>query len=872
MRTFHSRLAPLLAAFVLAAFTAAGASGPYPLLHSLFSPLPRAQPDLWQGESVAATEDFVVVGVPHADVGSTDSGVVKVYDAFTSALLYTLLDPAPAASNYFGMAVAASKSRVVVGAPFDDTGAVNAGNVYVYDLASATPTLPVVTLLNPTLYPDDQFGTAVAISGTRVVVGVAEASQEAGSIGSALVYDLASATPAVAVATLSNPTPLTREFFGTSVAISGTKVVVGAYGERTVTDFVGAAYVYELASASPGVPVFTLTNPTPVVNDYFGVSVGISDSRVIIGARFDGTAGPSTGSAYLYDLAGAAPTVPVFTLTNPTAVYADSFGVSVAIWGTRAVVAAHRDDTGTNDAGSAYVYDLTSGTPLVPALTLTNPTPGSGDTFGRSVSIAGDRVVVGAPKDDTGAVDAGSAYLYDLAGAVPAVPIATLNATTAIPGDQCGTAVAVSGTRVVVGSPRDDTGALNTGSVQVYDLASATPTVAWIVLTNPGPMVDDWFGAAVAISGTRVVVGAYQADTGAANSGMVYVYDLARALPAVPVVMLTNPSPAVADFFGYAVGVSGSRVVVGAPRDDGGATDTGRAYVYDMASATPGLPTATLTNPGPAIGDLFGSAVAISGMRVVVGTPFDDTGALNAGTAYVYDLASATPTVPAVTLPDPSPAAFDNFGNSVAISGGRVVIGAPKKDTGATDAGSAYVYDLTSATPASPLITLTNPSPVANDLFGSAVAISGTRIVIGAYFTDTGAANAGSAYVYDLATAIPAVPVATLANPTPAAGDNFGFSVAIDGTTVVAGAPFDDTSAVDRGAAYVFGSPLTLKFLPAIPGMATLSWTPTNAPGFVLQYADALAPTNWSNAPSGAANPVTIATTNAARFYRVAQP
>jgi drug/metabolite transporter superfamily protein YnfA len=375
----------------------------------------------------------------------------------------------------------------------------------------------------------------------------------------------------------------------------------------------------------------------------------------------------------------------------------------------------------------------------------------------------------------------------------------------------------------------------------------------------------------VAISGTRVVVGARYDDTGATDAGSAYVYDLAGATPTVPVLMLTNPSPAPDDRFGSSVAISGTRVVIGTPRDGTGAAEAGSAYVYDLASVSPIVPIVTLGSPTPAASGQFGYSVAISGTRVVVGANQDDTGTTYAGSAYVYDLASATPTVPVATLNNPSPAASDWFGYSVAVSGTRVVVGAILNDTGAADAGSAYVYDLASATPTVPVATLTNPSPAAGDWFGFPVALAGTRVVVGAILDDTGATDAGSAYVYDLASATPAVPVATLKKTSPTAIDHFGNSVAIDGTTIVVGASKDDTPAADRGAAYIFGPVPMLSIAPAGFGLATISWTPAMSSGFVLQCADGLAPAVWSNAPSGALNPVTLATTNAAKFYRLVQ-
>ncbi len=104
-----------------------------------------------------------------------------------------------------------------------------------------------------------------------------------------------------------------------------------------------------------------------------------------------------------------------------------------------------------------------------------------------------------------------------------------------------------------------------------------------------------------------------------------------------------------------------------------------------------------------------------------------------------------------------------------------------------------------------PIATLNDPTPEVGDNFGSSVAISGTRVVVGASFDVTGANNGGRAYVYELSSGTPMVPVATLTKPSPASNDQFGSAVAIDGTTIVVGTPQDDTVSTDQGYAYVFG-------------------------------------------------------------------
>jgi len=182
------------------------------------------------------------------------------------------------------------------------------------------------------------------------------------------------------------------------------------------------------------------------------------------------------------------------------------------------------------------------------------------------------------------------------------------------------------------------------------------------------------------------------------------------------------------------------------------------------------VPVATLNKPEPAVGDWFGWSIDHFRTRVVVGAQHDDTGAINAGSAYVYDLASATPTVPTVILNNPSPAADDNFGYSVSISGTRVAVGALNHNTELENAGSAYVYDLASTTPTVPLLALDNPKPyIANEQFGESVAISGPWVVVASYV--------GTIYAYNIDGASPTVPSYKF----------FGYAVSISGTRFVVG-------------------------------------------------------------------------------------
>jgi len=654
--------------------SAAAEPGPFTLLHTLLDSANRAYPDLWLGHSLRMSGDLAVVGVSRTDGVQANVGSARVYNVATGELLYTLTNPFPAEMTLFAHTVAISENWVFVGVPSDAIGTNASGSVFAYDLASANPEAPVFRLRNPTNTAPDSFGLRLAAFGSKVVVGARDAPPGTDSPGRVYIFDVAGATPTAPIVILDNPNPLPIGGFGLAVGIHGKIVVVGNPNDSTSGNVSGIAFVYDIAGATPSVPKYTLQNPMPGLGRRFGDGVAVSGSRIVVGSLGGDSVATGAGSAYLYDLNHPSPALPVTTLWYPNAQSGDAFGVNVGISGTRVIVSAFQKDIGAVDSGSAYLYDLASPTPNMPVLVLTNPSPGQSDYFGYDVAISGSRFIVGAHQDDTGGDNSGRAYAYDWDSAIPEAPTFTWGNPAAVTDMLFGSAVAVAGTRVAVGGYSDDTGATNAGRVHIFDLGRAAPTEPVLVLTNPSPAMEDWFGFSAAISGARVVVGAHQDDAGAMNAGSAYVYDLGGANPMRPIVTLTNPTPAAGDVFGYAVGISGSRVIVGADFDDTGALNAGSAYVYDLSGATPGVPVLRLGDPAPAVADRFGTAVALSGSRAVVGVLFEDTGAANAGGAHVFDLDSATPTQPVATLNNPTPASDDRFGSAVAISGNHVIV------------------------------------------------------------------------------------------------------------------------------------------------------------------------------------------------------
>ena len=762
-----------LAAAVTCLATPASASDPLPDTLK-FRPVPPVgtQRGCRLGAAVATSGPYTVVGAP-AEWGSVrGAGAAKVFDTATGTLLFILEHPTSQTGDSLGASVAISGTRVVVS---------GGGHAFVYDLSSATPSKVVTTL-------GFQNGLSVAIDGTRIVVGAPFDDTGATDAGSAYVFDLAAQNPTQPVATLNNPTPAANDKFGSAVAISGSRVVVGApYDDTGATD-AGSAYVYDLAGVSPTTPVATLANPTPAASDNFGLAVAISGDRVVIGAPSDDTIAADTGSAYLYDLATGTPTIPIATLNIADQSASAQFGGALALQGTRLLVGAIAESW-----GRAYAFDLSSGTPIR-STTFANPHPTSSYYFGSAVALAGNKVVIGSPHDGGFyglypgvyiTLDGpGCAFAYDLTHSDPSAVATPLEAPGPAVGQTAGNATAMSGTLLAVGAPcyGDLPGNdYENGSVTVYDLANTTPTAPLFALANPHPYVSGYFGDVLAMSGTRLVVGSpyYTANGNDSRVGLVCIYDLAGPTPATPVATLTNPAPEAAHYFGYTVAISGSLVVVGTNY-----TDTPRVYGYDLSSATPTVPFVIITNQGFGSNN-GGATLALSGSRLVIGlvgggTPIYDlasatpavpvvtlpsTGRLvsfsgnrvavssyyagpgsgTIGAVDVYDLSSPTPLVP-MNIPNPFPATdTGNYPDSIALVGDRLLVGSRYADA---SVGRAYLFDLSSATPATPVFIFGRTDRLVGTQFGNSVLLSGSTVVVGCPLENTYGYNKGATYVF----------------------------------------------------------------------------------------------------------------------------
>ncbi|WP_419931727.1 fibronectin type III domain-containing protein [Candidatus Poriferisodalis sp.] len=865
---------------------------------------PDAAPGTIFGDSVAVDGDTMVVG---ALIDSSSIGAAYVYlresGAWGRVAKLTAVDGAR--DDDFGYAVAIDGDTIVVGARADDDGGGDAGSAYVFTKPATgwTTAASSVKLTAADAARIDFFGSSVAVDGDTIVVGTPGDDGSAADTGSAYVFT----KPATGWTTAASSVKLTAadaaggDNFGSSVAVDGDTIVAGAPHDDASFHDAGSVYVFNRptsgwATASGNVKLTAADATTR----WFGSAVAIDGDTIVAGAPADAHKGPWSGSAYVFTkpASGWGIASDGAKLTAADAAMLDSFGSTVAVEADRVVVGARRDDDDGEDSGSAYVFTKPASgwTTVSSNVQLRASNPAAGDLFGWSVAIDDDTVVVSARSRDTGAKNSGSVHVFHASGwtavtesapgganaashtvtdltrgveysfrirahnggasepsaaatATPVLPlpaqptgltatagdgqvalswadpadssitgyeyelraeVAELAASDGASRDRFGESAAVDGDVLVVGAPADDS---RQGAAYVFVRRSGAWSQA-AKLTSANRRAGDQFGVSVAIDGNTIVVGSYGDDAGGTGSGVAHVFVKPATgwASATSSIKLSASDAVAADLFGHSVAIDGDTIVAGAYGDDDGGTDSGAAYVF--AKPATGWATATssikLTASDAGAGDNLGRSVAIDGDTIVAGAYGDDDGGTDSGAAYVFAKPAtgwATSTQTA-KLTASSPAAGDLLGWSVAIDGGTVVVGAYGDDDGGAIAGAAYVFTkpATGWATATSSAKLTASDATANDWFGWSIAIDGDTVAVGSLWDDDVAIASGSVYTFAKPAAgwAAGTETAKLTVSSPAAGDLFGYSVAIDGSTVAVGAVFDDGAGQDSGSAYVY--------------------------------------------------------------------
>ncbi len=319
------------------------------------------------------------------------------------------------------------------------------------------------------------------------------------------------------------------------------------------------------------------------------------------------------------------------------------------------------------------------------------------------------------------------------------------------------------------------------------------------ILQSPQPESYSEFGWSVAIDEAIIVVGEpWATEDGKCMAGRAHMFDSEGNL----LMTLQSPEPEQNAWFGWTVSVSGDTVVVGEPQADAtGISNAGKAHVF----SSDGRHLKTLRSPEPEANAWFGNSVAVSGEKVVIGEfRAKADGKYHAGRAHILDRNGTL----LKTIQSPGPEENAWFGRSVAISGDIIAVGEPQADVeGVSDSGRAHTFD----SDGNLLATLRAPQPQAYTEYGGVhgttrtrlVAVSGEIIVLGERGADVdGNSKAGRAYIFDAEGNL----VKTLQSPEPEANAEFGGEVAVSEDIIAVGEYNADVEVLNEGKAFMFDS------------------------------------------------------------------
>jgi hypothetical protein len=358
-------------------------------------------------------------------------------------------------------------------------------------------------------------------------------------------------------------------------------------------------------------------------NDWFGITISMSGDYAIVGAYYDDDKGIESGSAYIFKWNGTGWSQQQKLLASDGAA-GDNFGMSVSISGDYAIIGASVDD---NYKGAAYIFRW-DGASWSEQQKLLASDGAADDGFGWSVSIDGDRAVVGAYGDD---LYKGSSYIFKRDG-TSWVQQQKLVASDGAAFDEFGTNVSVSGDYAIVGAYGNNN---YKGSAYVFKWDGVSWAEQQKLVASDGAM-GDYFGKSVSISGDYAILGAHYDDS-AKGSAYVFKRDGTSWSEQQKLIALDGAG---GDAFGMSVCINGDHAIVGACYDDDMGTSSGSTYVFKR-NGTSWSEQQKLTASDGAANDYFGYSVSISGdyasgYRAGVGADRDGDNGINSGSAYMF--------------------------------------------------------------------------------------------------------------------------------------------------------------------------------------------------------------------------------------------
>ncbi|MFG0292215.1 MAG: hypothetical protein ACF8MJ_03570 [Phycisphaerales bacterium JB050] len=373
--------------------------------------------------------------------------------------------------------------------------------------------------------------------------------------------------------------------------------------------------------------------------------------------------------------------------------------------------------------------------------------------------------------------------------------LARITPNDATNNDDFGTAVAIDGDLMLIGSGNDD----NSGSIYLFEASTGLELGK---LVSPDNTPNARFGEAVDLDGNFAVVGAPRADPLGFLSGVAFILDISD--PSQPTLLHTLQAAdgASGASFGLSVAIDGDTAIIGAP-------GLNAAYLFSVST---GQQLAKLQPANFENNDGAGTAVEVQDGLAFVSSPFDDIQVApfdtrsNAGSITIFDISTPTAPVQAVNFTTIEPTTADEFGYAMDVDGTTLVVGAPNANQIPTFVGNGAVFIVDITNPASPaqLFKVRADNPRTGADFGWSVSIDGSIILAGAPNGDAALTTNGLGYLLDASTGAQIVRLQT--DPLSPFTNRLGDTAAISDGIAALGAPLDGNSTLDPGAVYTFGA------------------------------------------------------------------
>ena len=398
--------------------------------------------------------------------------------------------------------------------------------------------------------------------------------------------------------------------------------------------------------------------------------------------------------------------------------------------------------------------------------------------------------------------DASTLFLFDgqswlpilLGGSSKDVPLVQRYAPDGLINDNFGYSVAISGDYAVVGSPFNDIdGKNNQGAAYVFKRENGTWTLNQKITATTG-QEGDLFGYSVAIEGDYIIVGAINAGSRGE------AYSFRREISGwIFEGTLISTYVQLSDNFGCSMAISGGYAVIGSQTADVNATDCGAVHIYHRINYS-WLPVQRIIASDAMNHDNFGNSVAISGDYIMIGAYHDDIGTkIDQGSAYIFHKNINNLWIEEQKLVASNGNTNDSFGLSVSLSNDYAVIGSPFFDNGmAVNQGSTYVFHRVGVNWTQDLQILV-PDGKSNDAFGYGVSIDGDYLLVGAFNGGAVSNNQGLAYLYKKSGSSWNF-LRKLHEPAAEKNNFFGYSLHINGNSFLIAAPFNSNINQYQGA------------------------------------------------------------------------